>query len=202
MSTGSEEVTGFYTGTIARIANNHQGGWIQADDREHAGQAWFEFGVNQRRRMCSKGLGTEGNSGDLLWKPFESLTFLLHDLIVRTPVVFELGQNGMIKSWGTRRDCIDAIASTWAQRYMVTPSYGKRKDACWMGLYIAALKVRVDLYGVFQKSHKGKLLWETRGNRCTPAGKLSNMFEILGNATITTLTTETQRVFTGWRAAL
>lgn len=203
MSDCSEVVGDFHTGTLSTVSNDYQKGWIQADDVSHIRNPWLEFKPSARRRMCNNGIGSESEEaqGSLIWKPLESAIHPLAELTTRTPVVFDLWLNGTIRFWGTRDDCVDAIAASWARRYALTPAHNPhKKDTCWMGLYIEALGVRVDLKGVFPNSHKGKLLWQTRNNDYAPVHKLSNMFRILGDATVATLATETQRVLSGWRA--
>ena len=206
MSDCSEAVGDFLTGTISRVSNNFQKGWILADEHSHLDSPWLEFKTSARRRMCNSGIGPEEAGGKLLWKPLESVFLSLADLAVRVPVVFDLWPNGAVKSWGTRDDCVDAIAASWARRYALTPAHNpRRKETCWMGLYIEALGVRVDLNGVFSNSSKGKLLWQTRDdngdNGYALVHKLSNMFRVLGDASVATLATETQRVLSRGRAA-
>lgn len=198
----------FLTGTISRVSPNFQKGHIQADNRLHVKNPWLEFKASARRRMCNSGIGPESNGirGGLIWKPLDSPLHALSDISVRTPVIFDLWPDGTIRSWGTRDDCIDAIAAPLARRYVLTPAYSTRKRLCWMGLYIEALGVRVDLQGVFPNSSKGKLLWQTRINdknsAYIPVHGLSDMFRVLGKATVATLATETQRVLSRGRAAL
>ncbi len=204
MSDRSEVVGDFLTGTISDVSGNYQKGWIKADDPSHVRHPWLEFKPSARRRMCNSGIGpgSKEAQGSLLWRPLESALHPLTDLATRTPVVFDLWLNGTIRSWGTLDDCVDAIAASWARRYALTPAHSPhKKNTCWMGLYIEALGVRIDLQGVFPNSCKGKLLWQTRDDGYAPVHKLSNMFRTLGDATVATLATETQRVLSRGRAA-
>ena len=205
MSDRSEVVGDFLTGTISDVSGNYQKGWIKADDPSHVRHPWLEFKPSARRRMCNSGIGSESQEalGSLLWKPLESALHSLADLTTRTPVVFDLWPNGTIRSWGTRDDCVDAIAASWARRYALTPAHSpNKKTTCCMGLYIEALGVRIDLQGVFPNSHKGKLLWQTRNDDYAPVHRISDMFRVLGKAPVATLASETQRVLSEWRAAL